>query len=377
MDTKFNQTSFQDSLLSFSLDIYNQTDAVGSVCVSPYSIISALLMLMVGTRGSSRAQIKSAIFDDDMDDDVLYEQYKALNRRVFNTSELELYSATKSFVMDGYTLSNDVKKVAKNVFNADIGHKDFSKSKAAAYHMNNYIAKRTNDKIKDLISPSWLNSQTVMVLVNALYFKGSWGLPFDPKNTKKGYFLLTDGRDIVVDMMTMTRTIRYKEEEDYAVIALPYEVTDFEMVIILPTKRDGLPELKKTFSKDMIKEFASQRVRYERVIITLPKFAFKAESDLKNMLPKLGISDIFSHKADLSNLILAQRSNGIFVSEARHMVAIDVNEEGTEAAAATVIISLWRTIPMERIFIADHPFLFYITHRPTNSVVFIGDYNPS
>lgn len=375
MDSKTIQSSFQNSVISFSHDVYKEVPVTENGCVSPYSIMSALLLLMAGTGGKSKSQLRTAILKKNWNDDVTYQQYQALTNQVFSSTENEIYIATKLYVKNGVAVTKNVRDVAKKYFNADIEQKDFAMSIKAAEDINSYIALKTKNKITELIKPEWLSSLTVMVLVNAVYFKGVWEKAFNPEETKKMDFYLTESNTIKVDMMYMKHEVRFLKNLHYSVIALPYTGRTFEMVIVLPTNINGLQKLQKSLTTSMVNDIDSKLVN-TNVSIYLPKFKFESGTDLKILLPKIGIVDIFDvGNADFSNLINGHK-DGIYVSEARHKVVLEVNELGTEAAATTVIVTAFGS-GLSPMFFASHPFLFYIRHFSTGSVLFMGHFNPS
>lgn len=376
METKNIQPSFEDSLISFSYDIYREIGNDGSTCVSPYSIISALLLLMAGTAGNSKSQIKSAILKNKWDDHVIYDEYGILKDYISYGTKGELYVATKLFVMNGLTVTTGVRDVAKGTFDADISFKDFRKPKISAHHMNRYISKRTNEKIKDLISWKWLNDNTIMVLANAVYFKGTWEREFYPKNTRKADFFLknTKTEKLQVDMMAMKSFVNLYDGKNYSAITLPYKGGSFEMMIVLPKEIEGLKDLQMSFSPDDAKHI-DKNLKNVSAVIKIPKFTFSAATNLKTLLPKVGIKDIFKEGvANFSNLV-NEVNRRIYVSEARHKVVIDVNEKGTEAAGATALVVERRSKHQPR-FVADHPFMFYIRHGSTGTILFMGHFNP-
>lgn len=365
---------FEESLKSFSHDIYQDTNGTINACMSPFSIISAFLMLMIGTGGSSKSQIKSTIVNNNWNDQMIYHHYQALEAKVFNTKEIELSIATKLFVKKGLRLKKKVRKAARVYFKAGIENLDFKKSKRSAHIINSYIARRTNNRIIDVIEPSLLNDMTVMVLVNTLYFKGEWETQFDPRFTNREDFSLTKRKKIKVDMMASAFSVRYYNGKSFSAIALPYKGKEYEMIIILPSLTDGLKDLKNSFSSSVANAIESG-LEENYLFVKIPKFEFEFEIDLKeDLLPKLGVTDIFLPDiADFSNLIRNVETK-IYVSEAKHNVFINVNELGTEAAAATIIITGLTGPPPPKQFIADHPFMFYIRHVQTSSILFIGHF---
>lgn len=369
--------TFEEHLADFTWSLYGVIDKTGNTCVSPYSIATVLLFLMLGTRGQSKYQISSAVLkNNQLPDDENFQKFKELNAMMLtgNNGGVELNIATKVFISDRFTLQDDVKAKAKKFFKSDIGHKDFSKSKMAAKFMNTWIAKNTNHKIKNLILEKWLNSFTVMVLVNAVYFKGEWEAKFDPSKTKKQLFFVDKNKVTQVNMMHIKRPVLYTTDKDYSAIALPYKGKKFEMVFILPKKIDGLNALEEEISSEFLQHINSSFIM-STVQVSIPKFVIESELDLKKVLPKLGITDIFNEaKSDFSHLI-KERTGNIFVSKAVHKVIVEVNEEGTEAVASTVVVLLMRSGQRTRSFTADHPFLFYIRNKESGTILFLGRYH--
>jgi serpin B len=176
-----------------------------------------------------------------------------------------------------------------------------------------------------------------------------------------------------VNMMHIKLRVLYTTDNDYSAIALPYRGNKFEMVFILPKTIDGLNALEANISSELLQHINS-RFKMSTVQISIPKFVIESELDLKKVLPKLGITDIFNEaKSDFSHLI-KEHTGKIYVSKAVHKVIVEVNEEGTEASAATVIVVLLRGGPRTLSFTADHPFLFYIRNKESGTILFLGRY---
>lgn len=371
-----SSVTFEDHLVDFTWSLYGAIDKTGNTCVSPYSIATVLLFLMLGTRGQSKYQISSAVLkDNQLPDGENFQKFKELNTRMLSdiNGGVELNIATKMFISDRFTLQDDVKTRAKKFFKSDIGHKDFSKAKMAAKFMNTWIAKNTNHKIKNLISEKWLNSLTVMVLVNAVYFKGEWETKFDPSKTKKQHFFGDKNKVTQVNMMHIKLPVLYTTDKDYSAIALPYKGKKFEMVFILPKKIDGLNALEEKSSSELLQHINSRFIM-SAVQISIPKFVIESELDLIKVLPKLGITDIFNDaKSDFSHLI-REHTDNMYVSKAVHKVIVELSEEGTEAAAATTVVVQFRSAKPTMSFTADHPFLFYIRNKESGTILFLGRY---
>lgn len=200
------------------------------------------------------------------------------------------------------------------------------------------------------------------------------GTKFDPSKTKKQLFFVDKNKVTQVNMMHIKRPVLYTTDKDYSAIALPYKGKKFEMVFILPKKIDGLNALEEEISSEFLQHINSSFIM-STVQISIPKFVIESELDLKKVLPKLGITDIFNEaKSDFSHLI-KERTGNIFVSKAVHKVIVEVNEEGTEAVASTVVVLLMRSGQRTRSFTADHPFLFYIRNKESGTILFLGRYH--
>lgn len=369
---------FEDHFLEFTSSFYGEIEKINNTCVSPYSVATALLLLMLGTRGQSRSQISTAVLNNTTLSDIEnMEKFKQLNAIILtsNTKGLELKVANKLFVSNRFTLKPEVTRNAKKIFNSEIGYKDFSKSETSATFMNQWVAKITNNRIKKLILASWLNSMTVMVLVNVVYFKGEWKTKFDPSNTKPQDFYINKSTTIKVDMMHVKQSVMFFSDVDYSAIAIPYKGDTMDMVFMLPRQLHGLEALEKRLSPKLLNDLASG-FKPHTVQISIPKFVMETEVNLKTILPKLGVIDIFDINVSNFSELVEEASRQIYVSQAIHKVYVEVNEEGTEAAAATAGVVLFRAVVHEITFIANHPFLFYIRHKQTGIILFIGRYSP-
>jgi serpin B len=202
-------------------------------------------------------------------------------------------------------------------------------------------------------------------LVNAIYFKGLWVTPFYKKLTKDAPFHISAGESVSVPTMHAKAELKYGENDDLRVLEMPYRSNRLSMVILLPKKNDGLAELEKTLTVSGIEQLL-QAGSLQEVNVSLPKFKATSGFDLKKPLEDLGIVDAFSGKADFSGIT---DPSDLFIEAALHKAYVAVDEEGTEATAATAV-SFANSASV--IFNADHPFLFLIRHNPTGAILFLG-----
>jgi serpin B len=236
--------------------------------------------------------------------------------------------------------------------------------------INSWVEKQTNDKIKDLISPGVLDAMTRLVLTNAVYFKGNWASQFEEDRTRDEPFTLPTGDKVQTPMMNQKAEFGYAENDKLQVLEMPYVGEELSMVVLLPRKADGLGPVEKDLSADALTRWLAGTRRRE-VIVAIPKFKLTDKFSLESVLTAMGMRDAFSRSADFSGMT---GGRDLFISAVIHQAYVDVNEEGTEAAAATgVVMRLTSALP-DRIpvFRADHPFLFLIRDKTTGSILFLG-----
>jgi serpin B len=245
----------------------------------------------------------------------------------------------------------------------------------AAGRINTWVSVKTNEKIKEIVSPGSLGEMTRLVLVNAVYFKGAWDRPFKKIHTENRRFYVTPQKEKIVAMMNQLGNFFYMENELVQALELPYEGKDLSMVIVLPKKFDGLAEAEGAFDMEHYKDWMSNLSDRE-VDVTLPQFKATFEIGLASTLADMGMSEVFSESADLSSM--SEDKEGLHASDVLHKAFVDVTEEGTEAAAATAVVMAGKGISLETpspsavSFVADHPFLYVIRDRRSDSILFMG-----
>lgn len=332
---------------------------------------------MIGASGRSKQQLSTAIFKNSLlSDEENLKYYKSMHTYIVERAGINvvLASANKLFVNDQFTVLQNIRENAKQYFGADISVKDFTKPKTSAFEINRWVLKKTNGKIKDLIKENWFDKNTIMFIINVIYFKATWWMPFSPSSTRKQTFYLPNNKKIEVDMMHNKKvfTLSYRGLDFFA-IALPFKGGYFDMVFILPDETNGLPNIEEKITPDFLNDISTgfQNSVYN---IAIPKFKLESECDLTKELPKLGVKDIFGFKANFSDLII-ERTQGLHIKVAVHKAVFNMNEAGIEGAAVTAIrfgLRL-RTIPR---FTADRPFLYYVRDIKSGLILFIGRFYP-
>lgn len=340
---------------------------------SPYSIHSALSLAMNGAQGATLHAMKTGLGWGRTGRPTINRTYAALRAGLENSaSQVTLGVANAVWVNQGLELRADFEQQASEYYAALAERVDFS-DPATRQHINVWIAQHTCDRITELLKPEHLTPPPVAALVNAIYFKGLWQAPFDPARTQPAPFTLADGTQKTVPLMQRSGTYAYFEGPDFQLASLPYggpdSSGDFCLDVCLPAP--GLPLADWVARLD---ERAWQtwieRMDETAIELALPRFSLRYEAGLTEPLARLGLGIAFSAQADFSDLC----SGPAVISNVIHGAFVEVNEEGSEAAAATVVVMLRGALiarPKPRL-IVDRPFFCAIRHRPSGTILFAG-----
>jgi len=237
------------------------------------------------------------------------------------------------------------------------------------------VEEKTKKKIKNLIPPRGVDASTRLVLVNAIYFKGIWKIQFDKKDTKKRSFWLDAKTKKRVDMMFLQGEevefrFYHNTKGKFSMLEMEYGDGETAMVVLLPDAVDGLADLEKSLTPKKLEKWLGMLDKRRRVkmdVVALPKFKMTwGTKDILSVLKEMGMADVTNFSG------MTTKPNNLFISAVFHKAFVEVNEEGTEAAAATAVVARFRGIPRRKEFIADHPFLFLIRHKKTGAILFMG-----
>jgi serine protease inhibitor len=354
---------------AFALDLYAQIrEGAGNLFFSPYSISSALALTYAGARGKTAEQMAQALRFS-LDQAPFHQQFAALEARfrdLGSEGTSRLRTANRLWPRTGHNLLDGYVRLLKAAYGVTVQPLDYGDSEAARNTINRWVEEQTEDRIKNLILPGNLSAETLLVLVNAIYFKGNWASQFDAALTREAPFWVSAGESVTVPLMTQTQTFGLARGRELQVLELPYEGRDLSMLVLLPTARDGLAELEAALTLENLELWISHQWEDE-VQVQLPRFKLDFRFEVQDYLPPLGMIDAFlPHKADFSGI--TGQASGFFIDLIVHQAFVQVDEAGTEAAAATAIVS--RGGPP--IFRADHPFLFLIRENSTGSILFLG-----
>ncbi|XP_030024556.2 serine protease inhibitor 3/4-like [Manduca sexta] len=371
--------SFSSAVAKFSTKFCNELDKTKNVVSSPLSAEILLSLLALGSTDPAHSELIKALgfVDNDSDESIrssfseLFTKWKAIKGVTFEV-------ANKIYIKDGgYDVEDALKKDAVEIFNVEFEKMNFKNGTVAADLINTWVEQKTHDKIKNLFSSDSLDAFTRMVLVNALYFKGEWKSKFDVDDTMKQTFHIDNETSIKIPMMFKANNFQYGESSglEAKILRLSYAGEEMSMVFILPNEIEGLDAVmqKMAAGHDLLSELNNMFITH--VNVTLPKFKIETRIDLKSLLPKLGIKAIFQENNSGLNKIL-NNDEPLYVSEAVQKAYIEVNEEGTEAAASTGVTldpKSAEIVITTSYFRADHPFL-YLLMGPDNTILLIGAY---
>ncbi len=345
----------------------------GNLFFSPESISTAFAMAWAGARGQTAAEM-ARVFHYTLPPDRLHPAMGAL-LAAMNASHngFELHVADALWAQHDQSFLQSYLNLVQSAYGAGFHQVDFKSSpESARTTINQWIEKQTNDRIKDLLPPGTVTPMTRLVLTNAIYFKGSWVDPFEKDGTRNGPFHVSSSQSVQAPFMHRTGSYRYYDGGTFQALELPYKGNELSMVVLLPKKTEGLPALEDSFTAEAVATWLAKLQFGNRVILALPRFTMTQRFELGGTLAAMGMPQAFSARADFSGMT---GKPGFLISAAVHKAFVDVNETGTEAAAATGIAmapTAIRQEPPPIVFNADHPFLFMIRDTKSGSILFLG-----
>jgi serpin B len=374
-----NSASFSnvvDANNQFAIDLYSQYKSrENNVFFSPYSILSALTMTYEGAKGQTASEIQKVLHLPS-DKDKMRSDFIKINDELNKSDKpYKLITANALWLQKDYPFLSNYLDVIKKYYDGIATNLNFKINvEQAILTINKWVETQTNGKIKNIISS--LDKATKLVLTNAIYFKANWVNPFDINSTKNDDFHLNSESTIKVKMMHQIDHFAYGENKDIQLIELPYEGEDISMIVLL-SRTNSLDNLEKIFSVKLLNSYR-QLLKMQKVELSLPKFTFETKSTMADTLSKMGMPTAFqSLKADFSGM---SELGDLFIDQVIHQTFINVDEKGTEAAAATAIVMAAGAAPSKvtepiKIFNADHPFIFIIQQKQSGNILFIGTVN--
>ncbi|MBW1809929.1 MAG: serpin family protein [Deltaproteobacteria bacterium] len=360
---------------AFAVDLYQKLcESDGNIFFSPYSISTALAMTYAGARGNTEKQMAKTL-KFSLGQKKLHAAFAVIEsslKALSKAGDVKLSVANSLWPQSGYKFLDAYTSQIKKHYGVIITPVNYkSAPKAARKTINKWVEEKTQAKIKNLIPPNLLDSLTRLVLVNAIYFKGNWKSQFEASQTKDAPFYVTAKKTVQAPTMSQKHKFGYAETKSLQVLELPYLGSDLSMILLLPKKTDGLKQLESDLTVENLKSWTG-RLREKKVKVFLPKFKMTSMFDLSKTLKAMGMPDAFNRsKADFSGM--DGKPAWLYIAAVLHKAFVEVNEKGTEAAAATAVVMKGRSkAAAPPTFRADHPFIFLITEIRTGSILFMG-----
>ena len=355
----------------FAFELFGKVNALteeDNYMISPLSVSYALGMTMNGAAGTTLDAFYDVLHFGDLTNMEVNESYKDLmDQMVHLDDKVEFSIANSIWYKLGYNVLNEFITTNQNYFDAAVRELDFSDPQAVDI-INGWIEEKTNDKIKDMLD--YIPSNAVMYLINAIYFNATWKYEFDKSQTAEGPFYIGEAGFTTADFMKVKGAFNYTVAEDFSAVEMPYGDSTFSMVVMLPSGEKSTDDLISQMDHSQWNTwFKNSAVR--NVQIELPKFKYGFKSLLNDPLIDLGLEIAFSGGADFSRITPGA---DLYISRVIHQTFIDVQEEGTEAAAATIVEIRETSAGGDStpIFRADKPFLYVIKENSTGAILFMG-----
>jgi serpin B len=368
-------SDFAGSSNRFGLDIFRLlARAPGNSVFSPASLSTALAMAWAGARGETAAQMAAALHLDGAPDAVAVAAGQSAQAAVRDAAPSVLHIANRLFGARRYPFERAFLELCTIAFGAALEPVDFADAEAARLRINAWVEDQTRNRIRDVLAAGSLKPTTRLVLVNALYLLGRWTHPFELRGTRDDMFSISPHDRKPVPTMHRTGHVGFARGHGFSAIELPYEGENLSMIVALPDQVDGLGALEQSLTTAGLDAlFTSLQGR--EVAIALPRFEVSPPGvGLQSLLTELGMSLPFEPDGADFRGIADVPDDRLSIAEVFHKAFVRTNEAGTEGAAAASVVMLGRGPPPPKpiAFTADHPFLFFVIHRPTRLVLFLG-----
>ena len=361
----------------FALDLYRALPKDGqNRFFSPYSISEALAMTRAGAAGETAQELDRVFYFPKRRAAAQAALRKGLAPPKLNRHDgtsAPAYRLQVANALWGHTSSTFVPaflEELKGRYAAPLERLDFTRSSEARKRINDWVAEKTQDKIKDIVPAGKPTPDTRLALANAIYFKARWAKAFSESKTRDAPFHLEGAKSAPAKFMNRTEAYAYGEDAQVQVLELPYEGGAASMVVILPKRKGGLAAVEQSLDAKSLSRWLELDSR--QVAVSLPRFRYTVPLNLSKILPAMGMPRAFTPKADFSSMCSSER---LYIGPVLHKAFVAVDEKGTEAAAATVVLMKRESVsaPAKAVtFRADHPFLFLIRHRVTGAILFMG-----
>jgi serpin B len=370
IDLTANQIALIESENNFAFDIFRKTSESATssqnIIISPLSISYALSMTLNGATGTTRESMLEALRVNGLSPETINNSYKNLSEALLSVDKRVLISIANSvWTENNFVVKKPFTDILTTYYGAEA--KSFAiDDPLAPKQINTWIEGKTNGLIKNMVDK--LNDNTVMLLINAIYFKGKWNSQFDINNTVNRSFYKPDETTVEVPMMKQKADFKIYTGEDFVLAEFPYGQGNFVMDVILPNENNGLSSLAASLTDTNFRKWIAGLSERE-TDLTFPRFKYGYKKQLKDILSSMGMGVAFTDAADFSNI----SDLSLLINDVTHQAFIETNEEGTEAAAATIVDIGLTSMPLTPFILnLDHSFIYIIRETTTNSILFMG-----
>ena len=344
-----------------------------NIIYSPFSVSTALSMTYAGARENTARQMAATLHFGPNGEAFHSKFYTLLTELESKNKPYTLHLANAVWLQHNYPLDRSYYSLLDNFYKGSFNQVDFIRAtEAARLTINHWVEDRTDKEIKDLLQENDISKNTRLVLTNAIYFKGLWKLPFEPRATAKDTFKVAADKKVTVDMMNQAGVYKMAANENGTLLELPYVGDDLALVILLPNDQPGA--LQKCLDNGQLQTLLARAVP-KKTEVYLPKFKVAARYylDHEKYLPTLGMTDAFNPKlADFSGMT---GYKNLFIAHVIHQAMMEVDESGSKAAAATAVVMNTKSASRPHIFRVDRPFIVALRYLPANTILFLGRIN--
>jgi serpin B len=369
-----------DSNNDFAFNLYQQLkdDKQPNLFFSPFSISSALAMTYAGAEGNTKTEMSKVLhFNPDVP--TVNKNFSTLFKAIMadTLSGVQLNIANSIWVENSFVPNQTFVDAMINSYHSELRRRDFQgASEQVRIEINNWAESMTRGKIKDVLPDGSIDDNTIMVLVNAIYFYGKWAEKFDKKETREAAFYNPDKPGLKANFMNKTDDYGYYEDSMVQAVDLPYKGDKLSMMIVLPKDKNGMKEVESKLNSSYYTRISDGLSR-QSVTLSIPKFKTTASYTMNDYLKKMGMRDAFIDGVANFKGMMTGNARNLWISGIIHKAFIDVQEEGTEAAAVTAVVIEGDSAVarMPKVFKADHPLIFMIRDNTTGSILFMGKIN--
>lgn len=367
--------SLQNNMYAFDVfkTLHGQNDE--NIILSPFSISTALAMTYGGAKGETADQMQRTLYFNE-NNESFHKEFSAWKEQimVLGSKNDQLKSANSLWAQKDFHFVEDFFQLIEQYYQSSLYKVDYKNGdrETIRNEINEWVGDQTNDLINELIKPGVLVEDTRLVLINAIYFLSQWKIAFDSSATREDRFYVKDGNSVKVPFMYMKDVFNYFENDQMQMLEMEYEGSDFSMVAVLPSNNSSIQKLLDNTQGEDFWQII-EKMELQEAEVLFPSFKTRSRFDLEDVLSAMGMPLAFSNKADFSAMT---RENDLKIDKVIHEAYIDVNEEGTEAAASTAVVMIRKTSTIDqepvKVFRVDRPFIYFIKENKSNSVLFLG-----